>query len=224
MKNLHILFVFLTLAISLASCKTFNVTDIGRTEDSLAKIPPLEPRFDLRSFGPTYKDLYDIPSAVLNGGINPEGIVNNVTQTLTSAEDTKRIYQTFVLRNICESVGETQGFAVCRMGIRSRGIEKWVNPLVSVLTLGIANLFGYKYATYEDNLEIYVDIQDLDHNVVGSYSGIGIGKANAQAYKGYNTRAARRMAHARAFQAAMEDIQIQIENDSGKIASILVSD
>lgn len=223
MKNLQIFFVALTLAISLASCKTFSVTDIGRTEDSTTKIPPLEPKFDLKSFGPTYKDLYDLPTAILTGGIDPVGVADNMTQTLTSAEDTKRIYQTCILRNICKSVGDTKGYAVCRMGIRSRGIESWVNPVVSVLTFGIANIFGYNFATYEDNLEIFIDIQDLDRNVVASYSGTGVGKAKSQAYKGYRRRVAKRLAHARAFKEAMKDIQVQIEIDGNEITTILAS-
>ncbi len=220
MKNYYLLLLALSVLL-ISSCKTFNLSQLERTHSNTAKIPPLEPLFDLSSFGPTYKDLYDIPSSVVNGGLNPGSIVDNMTQTLTSAEDTKRIYESTILRNICESVGETQGYAVCKMGIRSRGIESWVNPLVSVLTLGIANLFGYKYATYEDNLEIYVDIQNLDRQVVASYTGAGTGKAKAQAYKGYTVRGAKRMAHANAFKAAMSDIQSQIARDHQKIAAEL---
>lgn len=222
MKKLFTLFLLvISLTLSFQSCKTFNLSQVPNGESSLTKIPPLEPEFDLKSFGVTYKDIYDIPGAIISGGINPEGIVSNVTQSLTSAEDTKRIYQTFILRNICESVGETQGTAVCRMGVRSRGIESWVNPFVSVLTLGIANLFGYTYSNYEDNLEIYVDIKNNKGDVVGSYTGIGQGFAKAKAYKGYSVKGARRMAHARAFTAAMEDIQNQMERDSGKIVGVL---
>lgn len=222
MKNLFTLFLLVsTLTISFQSCKFFSLAEVPNGKRSIAKVPPLEPKFDLKSFGVTYKDLYDIPGAIISGGVNPEGIVSNVTQSLTSAEDTKRIYQTFILRNICESVGETQGTAVCRMGVRSRGIEKWVNPLVSVLTLGIANIFGYTYANYEDNLEVFVDIKNNQDDVVASYTGIGQGFAKAKAYKGYNVKSARRMAHARAFTAAMEDIQDQMERDNGKLADIL---
>jgi len=220
-KSYILLFSLCTSLLVLNSCRSFSLAQIENGEKSTAKIPPLEPQFDLESFGPTYKDLYDLPGAILSGGINPNTVVSNVTGTLTSAEDTKRLYQTYILRNICENVGETSGYATCRMGIRSRGIESWVNPAVSILTLGIANLFGMKYATYEDNLEIYVDIEDMNSNVVASYVGNGQGKAEAQPYKGYTVPDAKRMAHARAFKSAMDEIQEQIQEDSQKITSIL---
>ena len=43
------------------------------------KLPPLEPDFDIDSFGPDYADLYDIPNIILRGGIEPENVVRNVT-------------------------------------------------------------------------------------------------------------------------------------------------
>lgn len=223
MKTYHILLLSLLSGLLLLnSCKSFSLAQLENGRKSTTKIPPLQPKFDLESFGPTYKDLYDIPGAIISGGVNPNVIVNNVTGTLTSAEDTKRLYQKYILRNICENVGETAGYATCRMGIRSRGVESWVNPALSILTLGIANLFGMKYATYEDNLEIYVDIENLNNAIIASYVGHGRGLAKAQPYKGYTVRDAKRMAHARAFKEAMDEIQEQIEVDSKKILAELI--
>jgi len=222
MKKSYLRLVVLLAAVTLLhSCISFNFSQLERSQTGVQKLPPLEPVFDLKSFGVTYSDLYDIPTDLVSGGINPESVVRNVTQTLKTAEDTKRIYESFVVKNLCSGVGDTRGSAVCRMGLRSRGIESWVNPAVSILTLGIANIFGMKYATYEDNLEIYVDIENIDGKVIGSYVGFGVGKAQAQPYKGYRLRDARRMAHARAFRAAIEDGQAQMIGEKAALVELL---
>ncbi len=209
MKNSYTLTLAACLAILFfQSCQTFNLTAVPRGTPAEEKLPPLEPQFDKASFGPNYADLYNIPSTVLRGGIPDAAAVSDyVGHSLTVAEDTKRIYNRAIINNICKNVGKTQGYAVCRMGIRSKGITNALNPLVSVVTLGIANLFGFKYATYRDELEIVVDIYDLDNNVIGSFSGFGTGEADVKIKKGYTVKGAKRMAHARAFSNAMEDIK-----------------
>lgn len=218
MKNSYTLILAASLAILLCqSCQTFNLTAVPRGTPAVEKLPPLEPQFDKASFGPNYADLYGIPSTILRGGIPDAATVTDyIGESLTVAEDTKRIYNRAILNNICESVGETEGYAVCRMGIRSKGITNPLNPVVSILTLGIANIFGYKYATFRDELEIVVDVYNLDNKVIGSFSGFGTGEADVKK-KAYTVKDAKRMAHARAFSNAMEEIQEKMVSNRDKL-------
>lgn len=217
----HILMLALLSSFLLGSCKTFNLADIPNEPSQSEKLPPLVPEFDKHSFGPLYADVYEIPARVLTGTANVNTIVNGLAQSYTISEDTKRIYQRFLLKNICERVGESKGFAVCRMGIRSKGIKQPIFPIISVLTFGIPNLFGMKYATFRDELEVIVDVYNHDDKVIASYSGMGEGEADARLYKGYTKRDAKRTAHALAFTKAMEEIQDQMIVDRSKIIEIL---
>lgn len=107
------------------------------------------------------------------------------------------------------------------MGIRSKGITTYVNPVVSFLTLGIANLFGYTYATYRDELEVVVDIYDLNDKMIGSYNAMGYGEAKVRLYKGYSGNNARRLAHARAFTDSMNNIKDQIIDSHTQLSTLL---
>jgi len=193
----------------LQSCKSFRLTGLTNFETQSEKLPPLEPELDVKSFGPNYADLYGLPGQILRAP-SPDiipNVVDNLAAKFTVAQDTRHIYDSYIIKHLCENVGETQGHAVCRMGLRSNGISSYLNPIVSILTLGIANVFGYKYATMKDELEIVVDVYNLDDKVIASYSGFGVGEANVQAYKGYTMKSAKRVAHARAFVNAMEEIK-----------------
>jgi len=219
MRRFTILF---TLAILFSSCKSLHFSAIPSGSKLQEKLPPLEPEFDLRSFGNQYADLYGLPGAILTGRApSAATVVDNIAQEHIIAEDTKRIFSREILHNISEPVGETKGYAVCRQGIRSKGVKSFINPLVSILTLGIPNLFGFKYADFVDELEVVVDIYDLEDKVIASYSGFGRGEARVSLYKGYAGRDARRLAHGIAFVNAMEDIKAQMLSDSGQIAAVL---
>ena len=212
MKNFSKLILVAILAIFLGqSCQTFNLTHVPKGTPAEEKLPPLEPDFDIASFGPNYADLYAAPARILRGTQGRAATVaESIGHTFTVAEDTKRIFAKELLNNICERVGESQGYAVCRMGSTSKGITNHLNPFVSVVTLGIANLFGYKYATYRDELEIIVDVYNLENKVVGSFSGFGVGEADVKIKDGYTRPSAQRMAHARAFVNAMQEIKEQM--------------
>lgn len=219
--------ILLLFAISiLSACKSFNLSSIPEVSTLDHRIPPLQAEFDTRSFGPDYADLYNIPTAIISGASVKNtaiNVVNNATETFTAAEDTKRIFQRALIDNVCESVGETRGYAVCRMGMRTKGIKSYINPTISVLTLGIANLFGYKYATYKDEIEVVIDIYNLNNEMIGSFTGLGVGEADARMYKGLHPKSARRMAHARAFTDAMVNMINKIKRESTNLTMELGS-
>lgn len=209
---------FVVITVLLSSCKTFQLSSIPRGTAMEEKLPPLEPDFDVSSFGPDYQDLYNIPNIIVSGRIpNVQNVVNKATLSLTIAEDTKRIYNRTIIDRMTRSVGETKGFIVCRLGMRTRSFDSNVNPIVSALTLGVMNIFGYKAATYRDEMEIIVDVYDLNNEIVGSFSALGVGKADVKLYNGYNVPSAKRTAHAKAFTNAMEIIAKKMQSEVGAL-------
>lgn len=212
MRTFILLFILITMLLS--SCKTFELSAISTDAEMEQKLPPLEPDFDVVSFGPDYQDLYSIPNIIVSGRLpNVQSVVNKATLSMTIAEDTRRIYDRTIIDRMTRSVGETKGYAVCRLGMRTRSFKSNVNPVVSILTLGVMNVFGYKAATYKDEMEIIVDIYDLNDEVIGSFSALGIGEADVRMYKGYNASSAKRTAHARAFSNAMKTIAEKMERE-----------
>ena len=188
------------------------------------KLPPLQPEFEIESFGPDYADLYDIPGAILRGGVNVDNAVTNVTTELTIAQDTRRLFNKEVIHNICQRTGKTKGYAVCRKGVRSKGIKSYFHPIVSIMTLGVANLFGMTAVEYTDELEIIVDIYNLDDDIIASYAGLGKGSAKMKMYSGYSKRDAKRMAHGYAFVEALEEVKYQINQDHTRLTNLLLAE
>lgn len=216
MRTFILLFILITMLLS--SCKTFELSAIPRGAEMEQKLPPLEPDFDVASFGPDYQDLYSIPNIIVSGRLpSVQSVVRKTTLSMTIAEDTKRIYNRTIIDRMTRSVGATKGYAVCRLGMRTRSFKSNVNPVVSFLTLGVMNVFGYKAATYRDEMEIIVDVYDLNNEVVGSFSALGVGEADMKLYNGYNKPSAKRMAHARAFTNAMEVIAEKMQKEISAI-------
>ena len=210
------------IAMLLSSCKSFQLSAIPRATAMEEKLPPLEPDFDVASFGPDYQDLYSIPNIIVSGRLpSVQSVVNKASLSLTIAEDTKRIYDRTIIDRMCRGVGESKGYIVCRLGMRSRSFASNVNPIVSALTLGIMNVFGYKAATYRDEMEIIVDVYDLNDEVIGSFSALGVGEADMKLYTGYNGNSAKRMAHAKAFTNAMDAIAAKMQSEIGALNSRL---
>jgi len=203
-----------TLAIILSSCQSLRLANFESDYRLEQKLPPLEVDFDVLSFAPDYDDIYNIPNVILGGGINVENTVRNVTTELTISHDTKYIFEKEMRTNVSQSTGDLAGYAVCRKGMRSNGIKTVLHPLVSIFTLGVANLFGMPAAFYKDELEIMVEIYDNSNSLVGVYSGLGYGEAKQALYSGYTNRDAKRAAHAQAFIDAMTEVKEQIKEDS----------
>lgn len=207
-----LLLLIISSSILFSSCKSFQLSSIARAPEMEEKLPPMTPDFDVNSFGIDYQDLYSIPNIIVSGKLpSVQSVVNKATLSLTIAEDTKRIYDRTIIDRMCRSVGESKGYIVCRLGLRTRTFASKVNPIVSSLTLGILNVFGYTAATYRDEMEIIVDVYDLNDNAVGSFSALGVGEADVKLYSGYNVSSAKRMAHAKAFTDAMESISNKMQ-------------
>lgn len=218
-------FVLLLVSLTLFSCKSYHLTDVDRGRPLENKLPPLVPEFDSHAFRPGMGTALQITKDVIvHGKPNLEGTANMLIQNERVTRDSRQLFKSEFIDKVCEPVGKSQGYAVLRLLSRSSNHRTWVNPIVSTLTLMIPNLFGYTYTTYEDHVELVVDIYNLDDEVVASYAGQGAGNAKVRMYKGYSTASAKRMAHAKAYQKALDDIKRKIGSDVEEISSLLYTE
>lgn len=210
--------VLLLAAMTMWSCKSYHLADVERGRPLTEKLPPLIPEFDGRAFRPgTGTVLQMARDVIVNGKPDIKGTANMLVQNERITRDSRQLFKSQFLDKICEPVGKSQGYAVCRLLSRSSQHKSWVNPIVSTFTLYLPNLFGYTYSTIEDNVELIVDVYNLDDEVVASYTGLGNGTAKVKMYKGYSLNSAKRMAHAQAFGLALEDIKQKMSRDIERI-------
>lgn len=209
------------LTIIMSSCQSLRLANFDSDYQLEDRLPPLEVDFDVLSFAPDYEDIYNIPNVILRGGLDVENAVRNATTELTISHDTKYIFEKEIRTNVSERTGPIAGYAVCKKGLRSNGIKTVLHPLVSIFTLGVANLFGMPAAFYKDELEIMVEIYDNNNSLIGVYSGLGYGEAKQALYSGYTNRDAKRAAHAQAFIEAMTEVKAQIKEDSAILSEKL---
>lgn len=213
--------LFFTLLIS-SSCTTLRVSDFPQGTAIASKLPALEPIFDYHSFQNAYPDFYEASSgtalrlddnfSIFTGTSRARAVSNE-----TKAYDAVHLFEKEVRDNISQATGKIYGSAVCKVGFGNSS-GNWTNPVVSTLTLGVLNLFGYPYSIIQDELEVIVEIRDAENYIVGRYSAIGFGEFKTTIYR---SNGATRLAHARAFVDAMEKIKFQLEKDKDDLAVLL---
>lgn len=212
---------FLSL-IFLVSCQTLKVSDFPQGTAIESRLPALEPVFDYHSFQAAYPDYYESNSGfgvrvtddfTIFNGTNRGRPVSNETK----AYDAVHLFEKEIRDNISQSTGKIYGSAVCKVGFGSSS-SKWQNQAISVATLGIANLFGYPFTVLKDELEVIVEIRDAENYIIGRFSAIGAGEGKVTLYKGDG---ANRLAHARAFNHAMEQIKDKISYDHQELTALL---
>lgn len=209
----------------MTSCHTLKISDFPQGTAIASPLPALEPIFDYHSFQAAYPEYYQTNNGIgirlddngpfiFSGNSRSRPVSNE-----TKAFDAVHLFEKEIRDNISQSTGKIYGSAVCKVGFgNSNG--NWVNPVVSAVTLGIANLFGYPFDTINDELEVILEIRDADNYIVGRYSAIGEGESKVTIYK-YD--GADRIAHARAFIDAMEKIKNKLEYDQEELASLLTN-
>ena len=206
----------------LSSCHTLKISDFPQGTAIESRLPALEPIFDYHSFQAAYPDYYESNTgygvritdeiSIFNGATRGRSVSNE-----TKAYDAVHLFEKEVRDNISQSTGKIYGSAVCKVGFGNSS-GSWVNPVISAASLGIANLFGYPYNVLTDELEVIVEIRDAENYIVGRYSAIGEGEAKVTLYK-YDGAA--RLAHARAFINAMEQIKDKLAYNEQELISLL---
>jgi len=206
MKKIMILF---TVLIAFSSCRTFQMSQFSLDQTSGAKLPKLSIDFDEKSFGPYFRPT-DVLVDVITGVPNlPENYARKLDTETHMGNDVQFLFSKELIGNICERKGGTKGVIYCRQVARNGYIKNYWPPIISIATLGVANLFGMKFKRQVFEVNIAVDIYDLNDNLVSSYSAVGKGEADVKAYTGYTDKGAKRTAFANAFIDALQ----QVKND-----------
>ncbi len=213
---------FLSL-LFMSSCQTLKISDFPQGTAIESRLPALEPIFDYHSFQAAYPDYYESNSgtairlddniSIFSGATRGRSVSNE-----TKAYDAVHLFEKEIRDNISKSTGKIYGSAVCKVGFGNSS-SNWANPIISYATLGIANLFGFPFTIITDELEVIVEIRDADNFIIGRYSAIGEGKVDVTIYK---SDGAERLAHARAFVNAMEQIKDKLVYDEPELNSLLV--
>jgi len=206
----------------LSSCHTLKVSDFPQGTAIASPLPALEPIFDYHSFQTAYPDYYESNSGSAIRITDDFSIFNGVTRGRSTSNETKaydavHLFEKEVRDNISQSTGKIYGSAVCKVGFGNSS-GSWINAAVSTASLGIANLFGYPFNILTDELEVILEIRDAENFIIGRYSAIGEGKAKITLYK---FDGAARLAHARAFVNAMEQIKDKLSIDQAELSALL---
>jgi hypothetical protein len=182
-------------------------------ETNVAKIPKLKVDFDEKSFGPYFRPTDIILDVVTGVPDLPQKYAHKLDTETQMGNDVQFIFSKELLGNICERRGGTKGVIYCRQVTRNGYIKNYWPPVISVVTLGVANLFGMKFKRQVFEVNIEVDIYDLDDNLVSTYSAVGAGEADVKAYTGYSEKGAQRTAFAFAFTDALQQIKDDMYED-----------
>ena len=218
MKNLILLLI---VFVSFASCRSFKLSDHYKNDRVVQKLPLLEADFDRESFGPHFNP-YEVAIDVITGQPDlPERYLTKVDIQTALANDVSVIYKRELLNNICERKGSYGGIAYCKMGTRNTYIKNYWPPVISVVTLGLANIAGMKFKRQVYEVEILVEILDNDNNHVATYTGLGKGEADVGFYNKYDNRNGHRTAFAIAFTNALAEIKHKMRSDHGELLASL---
>lgn len=210
MKNSMLL---LAIIIGFSSCRTFQMSQFNLDQTHVKKIPKLEVDFDEQSFGPYFRPT-DVILDVITGRPNlPENYAQKLDTETHMGNDVQFLFSKELLGNICERKGGTKGVIYCRQVTRNGYIKNYWPPIISIATLGAANLFGMKFKRQVFEVNIEIEIYDLDDNLVSTYSSIGKGEADVKAYTGYTEKGAKRTAFAYAFIDALQQIKDDMYED-----------
>lgn len=222
MKNFT--FLLITISIITSSCSTLKISDFPQGASNFEKLPALNAVFDYHSFNQAYPDYYATSGVQINlddnFGIQTGGIYGRGTSPQTKVLDAVHLFEREVRDNISRPTGEIYGAIICKVGLGNTN-NSLIHPIISGLTLGIANLFGYPLTEVEDELEVIIEIRDAKNYIVGQYAAIGVGKAKITFYENNRDDAAHRLAHARAFVNAMDKIKIDLSRNHDELTSLL---
>jgi hypothetical protein len=209
-----------------------KMTDLKPEPKNSKLLPTLQTRIDLNSFESAYSlgtatsssmGTLSGQTKIGNNKTQTTGIGTSVTSTTMSKDpriqDAITIFDRDVKDNITDPFGNSKGYILCKINASNQKVNLgWA--LLSGVTLMIPNILGMPMSSYKITLDVDVEIYSNTEKLVGRYNGIAKKKTYVAAYWGYGKDAAR-VANARAFREAMQQIKIQIEGDYDRIVQKL---
>jgi hypothetical protein len=211
-----------------ASCAHFDLSLLRVTSPVQNGLEPLDILVDLRSLESAYSvgssnvDSFGLVVPIM-GGFYPVVAIQNSGNSLQKrdvrVQDASTLFEREISENICKSLGEKKGYALCRFAgsdVASNGL--WV-PL-SMCTAFVLNLFGLPIFQENVKLDVEIEIRDIKQNRIAKYSALGSAKAYAAFYWGY--KHPERVAAVKALKMALTEIRRKIERDSMEINAKLI--
>ncbi len=213
-KNVILLFVSVLLMLS--SCRSVRLVEVNPHDKISELLPALYVEADVYSFEEALYTTYDSPMLATPYEYDPYGIpyqpirAKNVQNLIT-------VYEQDVMTNVINPYGEKKGIIDCRITQSNiRGVFNGFSAL-SMVTLGIPNLFGMPLSAGKAELEVEVSVYDLEDKLIGRYLARGKGKEYVGLYFGYYPDDAKLEATNEAFIEAMHDIKSQISADADRL-------
>ncbi|HEX7413141.1 MAG TPA: hypothetical protein VF411_03765 [Bacteroidia bacterium] len=203
MKQLFILLV----VVMLSGCKVMQLSDFTMQPPLATKLPALEIMMDknpvnsMYAASPYYNPYY--------GG----GMLTPDMQTLCDKN---------LKENITNPIGERYGYAQFKIVVAQSGLHGTGLYLLSVLTLGVPNLFGMPLFIAKTNLEVDLEILNSKREIVALYKAEGNAKCPVAMYYGYRMMSAPRMTNILSVKMALKSINEQIEKDAPMLRMKLI--
>lgn len=218
MKNI---LLFLAVVIFFGSCRSFTMGEFVTEKREGKKLPKLKVEFDKESFGP-YFNPYDVALDVITGRPDlAENYTRKIRNEKSMANDVSLIFSRELINNVSTNKGPVAGYIYCTNRLKHSYIKSYWPPIISVVTLGIANLCGMKFKRLVYEVEIAVDIYDLNDNIITSYTGFGTGEADMKMYTGYSERNTQRAAFGLAFLESIQNVKKQMLEDQDLLLTAL---
>lgn len=214
--------LFFSLIMLLLSCRPFSMSDYITEKNIGQKLPKLKVEFDKESFGP-YINPYDVALDVMQGRPDiAETYTRKVRNEKAMANDVSLIFSRELINNISTNKGPVAGYIYCSQRLRNAYIKNYWPPIISVVTLGIANICGMKFKRLVYEVEIEVDVYDLNDQIISNYIGFGKGEADMKMYTGYSERGTQRAAFSAAFLESVKSVKAQMSKDQEMLQSALI--
>ena len=131
-------------------------------------------------------------------------------------DDAVNIFEREVEQNITVGDGEKKGYIAFR--IQYVDLEKSLPiRVVSIATLGIANIFGFPAAKFTQTMEVEVEVTDRKQNVIKRYTETVENSAYVALYWGYRRKEVNRKLAAENVKQALKIISAKINVDAPEI-------
>lgn len=213
----------LALSFSASGCKSLDNSMLSPKTKNAELLPPLEPVFDVESFGTVFPIVQTTGSASYDS-FTRTASYSGGTYTNSKLRDFNTIFQRNVEGNICvpDLTGQKKGAIKCSLIDGNVEGGGYGCIPVSILSLGILNLLGMPFWKEGYNLQIEVIIFDRNNKLIGKYTSDYYKQVSWIAmYWGYELSDAQQHSARVAFTECMEDIKQQIAKDYNKLNNAL---
>jgi hypothetical protein len=220
----------LGILLFMASCRTIRVSDLQPGSPLSQTLPTLEPQIDMNSFHMAYTFGSTLGLGMQDGWGPPPypepwlgtfgGMVALPDRRI---QDARVLFDREVRENITDRGRDYKGFLVCRIPFGETRVGGWGWLVLSSLTLTVPNWFGMPFYNYRTELQLEVEVRNCKDELLGIYSGYGLGRTPVALWHGYASGSynfvtghepAARKSNIDAFKLAMEEVKLGLQRDA----------